>query len=692
MRRHGIPQTSKGGLLPLVGMLLAVAPCRAVDRLSLRLDTAQGFGLQAHQVEVELAAADHGRFDLRLRAARLDLPPPYPAATGIDLSCPAAELTATGARCAAGTLRLQADGWAPGAIAVAFDYDASSTAELHLREVSLGGGRLRLDLAQGAGGWRADVDARGIDLAALGDLAPVAKLRGAASAGGHATITAHVQGAGAEVHRARLEADLSQLAFSSPSGEQAGEALGIRLALSAARQGPDWQLDTRLQGQGGTVCLGPCWELGPTPLQVRAQGHWRGAGHRLELSDVEVSQQGTLRAAGRVTLAPGDTPALQALALDFDTPRLAELYRRWLQPVLIGSLLDALDTGGAVHARIDYAPAGPKRLEAKLVGVTVEDKGGRFGLSDADGEITWGSDTAPRESWLQFAGAHLYRLLLGTARVSVGTQGNDVRLLQPVELPVLDGVLRIDRLRVLAPGTPKMQWSFEGLLTPISMQAFTHALDWPVMDGKLSGVIPEVSYDAGVLRVGGVLLIRAFDGAITLRDVRAERLFGLLPSLYADIDVQNIDLAALTRTFSFGNIQGRLSGAVQNLQMQDWQPVSFDARFATPPGDDSRHRISQTAVNNLTSLGGGGVSGALSRSLLRFFDEFSYDRLGISCRLSGGVCEMDGVASAPDGGYYIVKGGGLPRINVIGYTHRVAWPVLVQRLRSITASGAPVVR
>jgi hypothetical protein len=115
--------------------------------------------------------------------------------------------------------------------------------------------------------------------------------------------------------------------------------------------------------------------------------------------------------------------------------------------------------------------------------------------------------------------------------------------------------------------------------------------------------------------------------------------------------------------------------------------VAFDASFRTPAGDDSPHRIDQRAVRNLSNLGGGGMSAALSQGLLRLFDKFHYRRLGLSCRLAGGVCGMGGIAPASDGGYYIVEGGGgLPTLDVIGYNRRVDWKVLLERLRSATGS------
>ena len=86
------------------------------------------------------------------------------------------------------------------------------------------------------------------------------------------------------------------------------------------------------------------------------------------------------------------------------------------------------------------------------------------------------------------------------------------------------------------------------------------------------------------------------------------------------------------------------------------------------------------------------MTAALSSGFLRFFDDFNYERLGISCRLENDVCAMDGIAPAPNGGYYLVKGKGLPRIDVIGSSHRVDWPRLLERLVAATKGQGPVVQ
>ena len=106
-------------------------------------------------------------------------------------------------------------------------------------------------------------------------------------------------------------------------------------------------------------------------------------------------------------------------------------------------------------------------------------------------------------------------------------------------------------------------------------------------------------------------------------------------------------------------IEGRLDADMQDIQPAGWQPDRFDLHLRTPPNDDSRHRISQRAVENLTELWQSGVRWAVANLAAAFSTNFPrrIDR----CRITAArQCrDLDGLAR-PDGGYYLVKGSGLP--------------------------------
>ena len=47
---------------------------------------------------------------------------------------------------------------------------------------------------------------------------------------------------------------------------------------------------------------------------------------------------------------------------------------------------------------------------------------------------------------------------------------------------------------------------------------------------------------------------------------------------------------------------------------------------------------------------------------------------------------MDGVEAAAQGSY-LVKGSGLPRIDIVGYNHQVDWELLIGKLTEIAETG-----
>lgn len=297
-------------------------------------------------------------------------------------------------------------------------------------------------------------------------------------------------------------------------------------------------------------------------------------------------------------------------------------------------------------------------------------------------------------SQLNWAGGVMLNLDLGPGELTFATRGRQFRLLEPARLPLLDGAIELESFRVRNAGAPSVAFMVDATIQPISMQRLSKAFGWPEFGGSIGGAISKLRMRDGVITLGATLQAQVFDGEVAISDLRLEQPFGKWPRLTANIGVNHLDLEPMTSAFSFGRITGRLSGTINGLQLFNWQPMAFDADLHTPPGDKSPHRISQRAVENIGSIGGGGagITQALSGGFLRFFEDFNYDRLGISCRLENEICRMNGVAPAPHGGYYLVKGKGLPRIDVIGGAQRVDWPRLVQQLIAVTESGGPVVQ
>lgn len=468
--------------------------------------------------------------------------------------------------------------------------------------------------------------------------------------------------------------DIDGLDFSDPSGLHAGEKIGGKVTLDGRANGSQWRWNARVDWLAGAAF----WQ----PLFLQGTGHVLVAEGVLDAERLEVSR-GTVKHAtvGDAEFdAQWDRRSDSFTRLGVRTGRLiaGELYAQLLKPYLAGTVLGESRADGGVRLDATVEQGKVEALEIRFDRFSMEDTGRRFGLFGVNGRLPWHFDKSTNAD-LSIEGGEVLRVPFGALRLPLEMRGLRFAL-DELAVPLLDGTLTVNDFRTDS-GSSGWRWRFSGGITPISMARFTQSVGLPTMHGTLSAVIPEVRYDRSTLNVDGALLFKVFDGTVVARNLTLSEPFGRVPRLTVDLDARNLDLDLVTRTYSFGNITGRVDVDVAGLELQNWRPVKFDARVASAPGDYPR-KISQTAVDNIAALGGAGAGAVLQRTFLRFFDQFGYEKLGLSCRLRYNTCEMAGIDDAQQG-YVIVRGGGIPAISVIGYNRRVDWRELVERLKRI---------
>jgi hypothetical protein len=678
----------------LAAGLLTAVPLPAAQSLHLRLGDIRREGLHIQDVQLDVGLGGKGPVEVHIRTGTIQLPEPIGTIHGVRVDCERARLGTLQLHCDEARIRLHSDLLDSPEFRASFTYRAvPRSLRLRIEGLHLAGGQLSLEGRFRERRWQATVRAGHLDAARIPPL-----LKRVAALGlpleqwqGRLDFEADVSGSGGLPHSIEAHGKFQGLGFSDAGGLLAAEGLEGELRLSSRRRGGADHFDLGLSLRKGQLYADPVF-LEPQPdaaLAVRLRGARDVRRRRLDLDAIELVHPGVAALSGSARLRLGKTVELRSARLDLHELKFPAGYLTYLQPFLIGSAMDDLETEGSLSGTIGIGGQGIETVQLTLRDVYLDDHAGRFGLSALDGTLAWDA-ARERSSDVRWSGGHVFALEVGAARLHMQSRGRDLKLLTPLELPLFDGSLVVDELQLDNAGQPDMAVNLQGYLTPVSMERLSQALGWPVFRGRLSGMIPGVTYADGELAVHGNLLMRIFDGQVLIRGLRLADLFGPVPTLAADVDIRSLDLEPLTQAFSFGRIRGRLGGRIHGLVLEDWQPLAFDARLETPEDDDSRHEISQRAVENLSSLGG--VSGALSRGLLRFFENFSYDRIGLGCRLRNGICEMDGVEAAPGGGYYIVKGGGLPRIHVVGFQRRVDWRVLMERIKNISLQGGPVVR
>jgi hypothetical protein len=398
-----------------------------------------------------------------------------------------------------------------------------------------------------------------------------------------------------------------------------------------------------------------------------------------------------LEAEGEALLDSGSMPQEMDLRLAF--PNLALARDRYLSGFLAPAGFGDLVLTGNASATVRIAGGAPASLDARLAGINAADPKARFTFANFGGDLRWNAGADARASELRWDSGAIFGIGLGPARFGFSSSEGELRLSRAAVIEALGGHLRLESLRWQAPkGEAGARFQFGLGVDELDLASLSQRLGWPPFTGTISGRLPSARFQDDRLDIDGGLQMRLFGGSVSLSDLAMERPFGTAPTLTGNVEIQDVDLEQITRVTGFGTITGRLDGYIRDLRLVDWSPASFDARLETDHEWKGKKRLSQSAVKDISDVGGSGIAGGLQAKAMSFFDDFGYERIGMACKLRDNICTMDGVAAAGDG-YVIVQGSGLPRIQVVGFRRKVDWPTLVARLEAATSGkGAPVVK
>jgi hypothetical protein len=492
--------------------------------------------------------------------------------------------------------------------------------------------------------------------------------------------------------------DGTDLSFDSPAGQYAGEALALTLhGKLDFTDVPGFDLHGAFAA--GELLVGDFYRnFADAALNFDVRGAWTD--HAIELARIRLGDGGALavEAAARIGGAVNDDNddidhagpdwSLEVTNLELSFP---EAYRRYLEPVAAAWALDGLELTGTVSWNGEWQGGALTSGDLEIGDFSIVDTSReRFAVTGLEARLRPGDHEF--DSRVAWRGLLIGRINFGAGNALLDSEPGAIALREPLRLEVLGGRLDLAALKILlpgrranGPGEPDIM--LRASIEDLDMEQLTTALDWPAFGGRVSGEIPGVSLDDGVLAVDGEIRFEVFDGLVTVGNLSVERPFGVLLSLAADVEIANLDLQPLTSAFSFGQIAGRLDGYIRDLRMLDWKPVAFDAWLGTPARQESSKDISRQAVNRLTEIGGGGATAALSGPLMRMFSNFSYRRLGLGCTLRDNICTLRGLGD--DGaGVLLLQGAGVPKITIRAFNRNIDWPQMVANLLAISEGEA----
>lgn len=475
----------------------------------------------------------------------------------------------------------------------------------------------------------------------------------------------------------------------------AGENLGGRFDIDY-RAAPALSLLT-VDGalQGGEFLTGNTYvSLPASPIGLRIDAMQRDdAGW--ELPRIEWHDGDALNAQG--SAAFGADASLAKLDIAIHSADMTPLRERYLSGWL--GLFGLGDVGlkGAMDLSIQMRDGMMTQADARLHGVNLGDPGERFVFNDLQGDVRF-STGAPVRSALHWRRGKLYGLDFDASLLPFESHGGLLKFREDAVVPLMGGRMIFRDLVIRPPqGDAGADIKFALVLDDIDFGKVSKALGLPAFKGKLSGTIPNAHYANERVDFDGGLSMQLFDGRVAFSSLALERPFGSAPSLSADIAFDDLDLLRLTEVLDFGSITGRLDGHINDMRLVDWTPVAFDAMFMTDNHAGSKQRISQRAVQNISSVGDASFMSSLQGKLIGLFDDFGYRRIGIACRLRNQVCQMSGLPGSDPAqagnSFTIVQGAGIPQLTVVGFNRQVDWPTLVERLGAVGSGEVkPVVK
>lgn len=670
-------------ILTLV-FILITSPANALNSLALNIGAINAKSWQLQDINIALTGLAQNPQQLALTIAQLSLPKPFNDLKLVNIRCTFFTWRNKELLCAQGKARMRSKRWQSPAANFSF-HITEKHSSFKLADLHLAGGTIALDGEERGDQWQLQVEARAVDGKLIQQLLAQERFKLKA---GKANVKLNASGSHARLKAFSLTTELNGLTGQTEDGRFAAEALMLSSMLNAQNNNGFWQWQSHIDVNGGALYVEPLYlEAAGHTIVWDAQGGWNAANTQIEIKSASYRHAKVGELSGSAIVQYKNGATIEKAELSLNSGNLQGLSEVYLKPLVEQTVLQGVSLAGRLKADFFINDQSLTALAATFDNLDIKDAAaGRGGVLGGAGTLNWSNDeTFIRPSKFTWRQLQLYALPIGPAELSLLIRDDSIRLLKKTRLPFLGGVFAINHFSRQAKKQQDSEVSFEGDLSNASLEQLSQAMNWTPLSGTISGHIPRIEYSNKTLSLGGELIVKVFDGEVKISNLASSGLFTDFPKLHGDLDIENLDLGQLTGKFEFGGITGKLSGYVRQLTMENWRPVSFFAWLGTPESDDSRHRISQKAVKNIANIGGGGAADLLSKSFLRFFATFGYDKLGLGCYLHDGVCQLMGV-EATESGYAIITGGGLPRINVIGYNPRVDWNVLMDRLKRLSTS------
>ncbi|NOU23670.1 MAG: C4-dicarboxylate ABC transporter [Methyloglobulus sp.] len=669
-------------------------PITAVDKGTLDVSAITGKDWKLEGVTLAVIDLNQKKPQFLLSATKLTLPKPFNDLSLADIQCNDFTWDQYELHCNQGRASVRSAYWQSPTTNFSFHLSPKLNS-FKLEDTRLAGSHLSLDAVMNGENWQGKVKAEHISNKLIDKLfqSKPLKQKQAHKKQGSLNLTGTFSGKQDTMQAFNFTAEVEGLTDQAEDGKVAVEKLNLLSQWEGKKAKENWVWQSESKLLGGALYVDPVYlEAGVQPITLNAQGVWNNNTKKADIQTFTYQHPDVGVLSGSANAYYRNGIKFENVDVALKSNVLQGLLTTYINPFFTESPFTGMTVTGDVQANFNFIQQKLTNAAINFSKLNVNDEAGRLAIKNGNGLVNWSNDPMlTKRSELAWQQLTIKGLPLESAKLQFVSQANSFTLAEKIKIPFLNGSIAVDKFSWQDRKQDEPDVSFSGSLDNVSLERLSKALGWTPLSGNISGQIPGVDYRNKTLSLDGELLVKVFDGTVKVNNLASSDLFTDFPKVYGDVEVENLDLDQLTRKFEFGNITGRMSGYVNKLVLENWHPITFYAWLGTPDNDDSSHRISQTAVKNIASIGGGGATDLLSRSFLGFFETFGYDKIGIGCYLYNGVCQMMGLEAAGQG-YYLIKGGGLPRIDVLGYNPRVNWDVLVERLGRVASPDKVIVQ
>jgi len=630
---------------------------------------------------------------MSLLSGQLQLPDPFQTLQLFNIQCPYFAWHKNYVNCTQGKAQLRTQLFKNQTFDFSFQVK-NQHAQLVIKNFNLWGGTFSFFAQEELGQWLVTLDAKHIDLQQVKKYIAREEIEVLT---GKIDLSLHLKGKQAIVQQVIISAFFKQLSVQDKSGQLATENLSLKSQLTLNKQSQGWQWQTQQKIIHGAFYKEPIYleVTKQQPLNFSANGFLQVKQKNISIKTASLRHANVGHIQAKAELSYKKDIQIKTATVQMNIAQLEQGSAIYLAPFIEGSQLEGIQLSGtgSLQSEMTLKDNSLTDFALHFKSLNITDSKQRFDIEQAVGDIYW-TDVVTRKQasfiYWQALKVKVIPFMAGGFKFSLVNK--HLTLLEKSDVAVLGGLFSIQQFdfNILKNNDPDVH--FQGAIQSLSLTKLSEALQWNnTLSGTLSGYIPSVRYQNKTLTIEGELKMDLFDGQVTIKKLASSGMFTDFARFYIDLEFENFDLNQVTQKFKIGNIQGRLSGFAHNVYLENWSPVTFYAWMGTPENDDFTHSISHKAVQNIASLGGNSAANIVSRGVLSWFDNFGYSSLGIGCYLYQGVCQMMGVSAAKTG-YYLIKGGGLPRIDIIAYNSRVDWNILVQRLRRITTPNEIIIK